>query len=243
MNIERKPFNESYFTPDSTDRGGRERGLDSYEAYLGFVREQLEGKDVLDLGSGETELFSRELKDAGVTANVVSLNPDYSKERYRKKINSIEGWQKKSVAATAQSLPFKDESFDYVFGNHSVTVFASPTVTEFHPEPEGAARIAKQWALEVARVLKPGGEIRLAPIYIKEYETFYKPLKKIWREAGLEFDENIQDMTRGDMGLGDSHVINAEGKRVIEPRDPDESVGFARLVLRKPFKNMEMDKS
>jgi hypothetical protein len=32
-----------YF-PEMTDRGGRERGLDSYECYLGFKREDLEGK-------------------------------------------------------------------------------------------------------------------------------------------------------------------------------------------------------
>lgn len=32
-------------------------------------------------------------------------------------------------------------------------------------------------------------------------------------------------------------MIDAQGKRVVEPRDPNESAGFARLVLKKPARD------
>lgn len=39
-----------------------DRGLQEYEVILGFKEEELEGKTVLDLGSGATEKFARDLE-------------------------------------------------------------------------------------------------------------------------------------------------------------------------------------
>ena len=132
---------------DTTDRQGRERDLEDYEGWLGFKKEDLEGKTVLDLGSGEREFFSEDLKSKNINANVYSLNPDYSSERYRKTLNNLESWQRKSVAGIAQETPFKDNTFDLVLGLYSVAAFSNPDPEWGNP---GAARM---WSQEILRIL------------------------------------------------------------------------------------------
>ncbi len=142
---------------DTTDamRAPGGRGLEEYEGILGFNRKDLDGKTVLDLGSGQLERLSKELKQQGINANVVSLNPDYALKKYRQIIKRQEDWQRKSVAGVGQALPFNDESFNYIVGLESVTLYEDA----LH-EPVAA----KAWAKEVARVLKPGGIARLGDI-------------------------------------------------------------------------------
>ncbi|OGK21027.1 hypothetical protein A3C23_02335 [Candidatus Roizmanbacteria bacterium RIFCSPHIGHO2_02_FULL_37_13b] len=213
----------SWFIPETTAREGRERNLEMYEGFLGFNREDLRDKTILDLGSGETERFSRELKDAGIKTTVICLNPDYGLDnpnRFREIITGIPDWQHQSVAATAQSLPFAAESFDFIFANYSVTVFASPHLK---------STLAKQWASELARVLKPGGEARLAPIYAESYKDEYQDLDSIWKKAGLTV--NIQDITIADLGLTDMYP------------DPNQSSGQSRLIIKKPTQDNQSSTS
>src|SRR3989344_1509936 len=51
-----------------------DRSLEKYKELLGIPIEELEGKTVLDLGSGLTERFAKEMITKEV--NVVSVNPD-----------------------------------------------------------------------------------------------------------------------------------------------------------------------
>jgi ubiquinone/menaquinone biosynthesis C-methylase UbiE len=158
--------------------GGRDLADD--KEFLGFDERHLAGKTVLDLGSGSQEKLTKDLKEAGVEANVVSLNPDYSLKKYRRIINNQENWQKKSVAAVAQSLPFKDASFDVILGLESITMYEDAL-----EKPESA----KSWAMEVARVLKPGGEARLGEILGMKGESKQKAwqeLIKLLENLGLE---------------------------------------------------------
>jgi ubiquinone/menaquinone biosynthesis C-methylase UbiE len=158
--------------------GGRD--LADYKEFLGFDERQLAGKTVLDLGSGSQEKLTRDLKEVGIEANVVSLNPDYSLKKYRRIINNQEDWQKKSVAAVAQSLPFKDGAFDIVLGLESITMYEDAA-----EKPDSA----KSWAMEVARVLKPGGEARLGEILGIKGETnnnAWQELIKLLEDLGLE---------------------------------------------------------
>lgn len=150
----RESINSEEKEPTFAELSNGENGLKSYEDYLGFNGDDLNGKTVLDVGSGLTERFSREIKEAGINANVISLSPGNSSERIRK-IKKSSDWQEKSVGAIAQELPFKDESFDNVFGLYSITTIFSPKMS-----PKGA----QKWISETARVLKPGGEARLAPV-------------------------------------------------------------------------------
>jgi len=147
--------------------GGRD--LADYKEFLGFDERQLAGKTVLDLGSGSKEKLAGDLKEAGIEANVISLNPDYSLKKYRRIINDQEDWQRKSVAAVAQALPFKNNSFDVILGLESITMYEDAL-----DKPESA----KSWAREIARVLKPGGEARLGEILGMKGEA----RQKAWQE-------------------------------------------------------------
>lgn len=217
---------------ETSDRQGRERDLENYEGYLGFKREDLKGKVVLDLGSGETELFSRDLKRAEIDADVIALNPDYSIKRFRKTVEKIPDWQRKSVAAIGQELPFNDGVFDRIFGLYSVTVFSDP-----HPQ-FGNPEAAKRWLAEIMRVLKPGGEARLAPISAfneKEIrEGKYGDLIEKLKEQGLEV--KIEMIKNKEIGLTQlvSSWIDDDGKEHEEVEDVSENSHQARLIIKKP---------
>lgn len=118
--------------------------------------EDLNGKTILDLGSGEHENFSREAIKVGAT--VVSLNPQLLRENIREKVVNFPDWEKKSVAGRAQQLPFKDGSFDLI-----VSYFAIPTWVprESH---EMFEKEMLQILTESLRVLEPGGRVILSPI-------------------------------------------------------------------------------
>ena len=53
------------------------RGLESYEKQLMMNRSELEGKVILDLGSGPELKFATDLKIVGVSAHVISMSPDF----------------------------------------------------------------------------------------------------------------------------------------------------------------------
>lgn len=135
------------------EMGGRD--LEDYKKMLGFDERSLEGKTVLDLGSGSYEKLSRDLKKAGIKTNVVALNPDYVLDKYRRIIRNQSHWEKQSIAGVGQALPFKDETFDVILGLESIT---------FYEDALHEAGNARAWSREVARVLKEGGEARLGEI-------------------------------------------------------------------------------
>jgi len=158
--------------------GGRD--LNDYKEFLGFDEKELTGKTVLDLGSGSQEKFARGLREAGIEAKVISLNPDYTIPKYRRIINRQEDWQKKSVAAVAQFLPFGNDSFDYILGLESITMYEDALQK---PLSAGA------WSREIARVLRPGGEARLGEILGmggEKQQKAWQKIIKILQDLGLE---------------------------------------------------------
>lgn len=156
------------------------RGLNDYEEFLGFDRSNLEGKTVLDLGSGAWEKLTSELKKTGVKAKVVSLNPDYVLGKYRNIIGNQKSWQKESVAGVGQALPFSDESFDVILALESIT---------YYEDALHESASAQIWPKEIARVLKKGGEARLGEILglagEKKKEAWDKVIT-ILKSLGLE---------------------------------------------------------
>lgn len=98
--------------------------METYERQLGFSREQLIGKRVLDLGGGPEAKLARELTAQGITSLVVSVSPDYSLPEHRKPLKASGKPIPKGhpaepfVAAKGQQLPFVDDSFDVVLGLH-----------------------------------------------------------------------------------------------------------------------------
>ncbi|OGK31336.1 hypothetical protein A3F29_02805 [Candidatus Roizmanbacteria bacterium RIFCSPHIGHO2_12_FULL_33_9] len=128
-----------------------EYGFDEYLKDLGISEADLRGL-VLDIGSGKTERFSKTAAKRGIS--VVSVNPrlvdEVQRERVKSSLDGID-WQRRSVAALAQNLPFRDESFDTI-----VSHFAVPLWIMEEKDIATALR-------EAVRVLKPGGKAYLGP--------------------------------------------------------------------------------
>ena len=165
----------------SQPEGGR--GLAMYEKHFSFQNEELEGKDILDLGAGPEAKFDKELRQSGIKAHVISLSPDFSDERYRRKA-LISNPEANLVAAVGQEIPFKNESFDIVFALHvmeHVFLIEAPLTN--------ATKIIE----EIARVLKIGGKGYLSPLIQEEYmaitndRNLTRVLKKNGVRISMEF--------------------------------------------------------
>ena len=156
-------------------------GLAGYEHGLGFKREDLRGKDVLDLGADNGDSLARDLHEAGIEVNVVSLSPDFAKEGVLEAMSYYSpGWKmKKGIVGIAQKLPFKKDSFDVILSKTAVTYAAS-----IYPEQ------VKAWTTEIGRVLKPGGEARIGPTYgdRQGYGKNYEHLIQSAKDSGLDIE-------------------------------------------------------
>ena len=147
-------MNERKFRKDRfEDSYLSDRPFEAYEKIFSLTKEGLEGKTILDLGSGASEFFKRGVDERGIKANIVSMNPklgpgDDQGERVRK-LSS----KKNALAAIAEELPFKDESFDLI-----LSLAAVPLWLPVHEDDYAKA------FREAARVLKSGGVIKFFPV-------------------------------------------------------------------------------
>ena len=132
------------------------RGLDEYLEWLNLSRTNLSGR-VLDLGAGLGK-FSFEAGLQGV--DVTALEPELFREEIRVDFNgpstSISS-PNICIAAEAQYLPFRNESFDTV-----VSVFAIPL--------EVGKDMYEQTYRDIFRVLKPDGKAYLTPLNAHDLE-------------------------------------------------------------------------
>ncbi|MFT4262812.1 MAG: class I SAM-dependent methyltransferase [Nocardioides sp.] len=108
------------------------------EAELGILGE-LEGRTVLDLGSGAGQC-ARWTRSRGATSYGLDLS--HRQLQHSRRLDESTGVAVPSVRATATAIPFADRSFDVVFCSFGALQFV--------------ADIADAIA-EVARVLRPGG--------------------------------------------------------------------------------------
>lgn len=140
-----------------------ERSVEDYLNDLHLREEDLEGKKILDVGAG-LRGFARDAKEKGMKVDIFSVDPFYMLSREERKDvldddvsrgsipaaidTSVDD---KTVAGLAEELPIKDVEFDYVFSNYSQPFYA-----------EDAEELRK-FIEEGLRVLKPGGQLRVAP--------------------------------------------------------------------------------
>lgn len=156
-----------------------DRSLQEYQEYLNLPLESLQGKIVLDIGSGQKESFAKQAKKMGI--NVVFMSPDLKDEEVRDRLKGgffkKLKWTGKSVAGIVQELPFGDSVFDA-----EVSLFAFP----FHlPKSETELKRGFQ---EILRTLKPGGRAYIYPIKgdLLEAPMFKKFYKNYWRHQNLQ---------------------------------------------------------
>lgn len=135
-------------------------------------------KRILDVGAGGAE-FAKWAKEHGIANEIYSL--DQREEEITER--------GKSVAALAEKIPFRDGSFDLV-----VSIFAIPNI---YLDEEGTDIIrekVKDSLNEMIRVLRPGGEIRLAGVLMGEKYKSRWILSQSVNEtlSDLEKRDNIQ---------------------------------------------------
>jgi hypothetical protein len=141
--------------PHTTEKtpGFYGRGLADYQKAFGFELKDLEGANILDLGSGPYELFAHELENSGIHAKIISLNPDYSHDESLREDNIPNAnVSRRSVAGLGQELPLKNNFFKFIFAVASVSQYSGPSNW-----PEAA----EAWSREALRVLQESGKFYL----------------------------------------------------------------------------------
>ncbi|GMK45655.1 hypothetical protein PghCCS26_27830 [Paenibacillus glycanilyticus] len=99
-----------------------------------------------------------------------------SLERFRMHLQSVEG-RSRYAAGSLPELPFEDYAFSLVLCSHFLFLYAEQFGFEFH----------KQSLLELMRVCKPGGEVRVYPLYSlgwKPYERMDELLAAVRANGG-----------------------------------------------------------
>jgi SAM-dependent methyltransferase len=141
--VERRFLSESWFAqPD---------GAPPYSGLIPFS--QLAGKDVLEIGCG-SGVHARLLAAAGAHVSAVDLTPTaVEMTRCRLELHGLQGTV---VEADAESLPFADASFDFVWSWGVI-----------HHSADTGRVIA-----EIARVLRPGGRLAFM-VYHRSSLTFW----------------------------------------------------------------------
>jgi ubiquinone/menaquinone biosynthesis C-methylase UbiE len=194
---------------------------------LGITEAELLGKKALDLGAGSGE-FARWAKQKG--ADVTPIDLSFSK----KDVHRFEAVEVTPVVGNVTSLPFADESFDLVLSNAAIpNVIDAGTshkleddyfaLDEMHKRRQEVFR-------EALRVLRPGGEIRFAPVIRNERgesawpgrsESVEAVLEELKSEPTIEVQEKLleKDEQHGEEGLSDSWRIVIRKKHPMEVSD------------------------
>jgi ubiquinone/menaquinone biosynthesis C-methylase UbiE len=161
---------------DAITESASDNGLETYRLSLGFKPQDLEGKTIVDMGVGQTNRFQRELAEAGVEATVIGVSYDLAKDSHREWLDKHSPESRgKNVAAIAEILPFGDDTIDEILALYSITHYS---IDQEHVGP---------WMSEFSRVLKKGGQARLAPAYGEGDEYEQEMLQKYAEAAGLVF--------------------------------------------------------
>ena len=132
----------------------------------------IEQKDILDIGSGESAL-AQEATRRGSTARITSLD-----RKVEKNWLGLPGQVKKRLLqAEGEALPFSESSFDYAIMHGSAGSDVIP---------------------EAVRVLRPGGELRMAPLagMLLEYWNISYYLDKVKGRPQQEIVQLLEDFDR-----------------------------------------------
>ncbi len=133
----------------------------------------------MDVGADTAE-FARYLRERGISDKVYSVEP-YGESFERTK----------TTKALVEALPFKDHTFELVISHASI-----PNVLPGVTKEEKKENIRKA-LLEMIRVTKPGGEIRLGSVgkgdayefHMRRTEAFDEIIEELRQQLGFEYEE------------------------------------------------------
>jgi hypothetical protein len=132
----------------------------------------MDGKVTLDVGAGAS-ILAQEIAQLSPNAQVVSLDVDTEALKT----------QPMPVQASADHLPFGDESFDVVLATCSLPIWA-----DSGEQVQGSLD-------EAVRVAKHGGIIKVAPPFDASYRPVIRP-EGIGRDFEIETDPRFQSILR-----------------------------------------------
>lgn len=141
---------EDYYKEMGIDK--KEETFRNYVKDLELTPEDFD-KKILDLGAANAD-FAKWAKEHNVSSEIYSLDCENKMEE-----------KESSVIGTACELPFKDESFDLIVSDCAI------------PNVIGIPQIEKT-LLEAIRVIKPGGEVRLAKVSESEQREWQRIKKE-----------------------------------------------------------------
>lgn len=155
--IPEKPKSDYLTQYHTIQHGNDDSSALEYLTNLGLEAEDLRGKTILDLGIGQTNRFTREIEKAGIKCTIFGLSPDMNLDGYREKMRAANpGTTPRVAAGIAQEMPFKSETFDLILNMYSLS---------FYNLSHTKMKDVEAYVAEMYRVLRPGGEVRMGPIY------------------------------------------------------------------------------
>lgn len=199
--------------------GGIGRSFDEHLRVLNRPPEYFAGSiDILDGGPGPTGRFARGLHAINPEARITSLSPDFSDPVHWQKF--AESGALETGAAfpgLVQKMPFGDKQFDRVV---FLYVFSYLSVGQM---VDGIR--------EIGRVLKPGGEGVIAPVWVLKEpkdgkDTKFAPLLEVIADLKAHDDGAFPEVEIEDApgldpdGQGDAAIRNV--RLVIRPRADKE---------------------
>ncbi len=162
--FERSPILEQVSQTTSTARG-----LGLYKDMLRMNTSDLSGK-ILDVGSGSWQQLAYESKIAKLPAQITSVDPRFGLPITRDLADSglnvtqrLIGRlypERGTISATADKLPFADNTFDKTLAMFSTSRYRT-----------GMREIFADMS-EMHRVTRPGGEVRIYPIWQEHVDRF-----------------------------------------------------------------------
>lgn len=146
------PFNPWVGADTARDLAGV---AEQHELTADELLEKLRDQTVLDVGAGNS-LLEDGARKRGVETEVIPLNlPSTYFNRVRGEIvsrtNQVIGSPNRAVVGIGQELPIKTESVDLVIATYSLPFYAT------------SSQVVVSFLDEGLRVLKPGGEMLIAP--------------------------------------------------------------------------------
>jgi len=189
--MDERKFSKSRFEDASLS----DRPFEAYEKIFGLTKNGLEGKTILDLGSGASELFKRGADERGIKASIISVNPKLGPNDERGLKVRKASSKKNALAAIAEALPFKDESFDMILSLAGVPLWLPPREEDY-----------AEAFREVARVLKSGGVVKFYPINRRIMGFAEKTLEELrtngWSAVteGVELSKEEREKLQFDTG-------------------------------------------